>query len=166
MKFQKTKNKLEWDNEYEPYLKSDVWLEIRSQAIVRANNKCERCGSNLGKLDVHHITYDHIGGREKPEELQVLCYPCHQKADRIRTIKTDERRKNARYRARLEGYAARKYGDNLDIDFDVEEMEIEFITYLYKKYCIDNDFEYSPNFDPNTDLDFLEFWNDVLNGTQ
>ena len=166
LRFRQAKNQLEWKKVYESYLKSDVWLEIRNRAIIRASKKCESCGSNLVKLDVHHITYDHIGGKEKPEELQVFCYPCHQKADRIRNIKTDERRKNARYIARLEGYASRKYGDEWSIDFDEEKIEVEFITFLYKQDCIHNDFVYNPNFDPNNDMNFLEFWNDVLDRTQ
>ena len=165
-RFRQAKNQLEWKKVYEAYLKSDIWIEIRNQAISRANNKCEWCGLNPIKLDVHHITYNHIGGRENPEELQVLCYPCHQKADHIRNIKTDDRRKSSRYRARLEGYASRNYGDDWDLNFDEEKIEIEFITFLYKQDCLDNEFEYDPNFDSDTNMDFLEFWNDVLDGVR
>ncbi|NMC59986.1 MAG: HNH endonuclease [Candidatus Methanofastidiosa archaeon] len=165
-RFQQAKTQLEWKKVYESYIRSEIWREIRNQAIIRANNECEKCGSHLEKLDVHHINYDNIVGKEKTEDLQVLCYPCHQKADRIRNIKTDERRKNSRYRVRFESFAIKKYGDDWNLDYDEETIEIEFITFLFKQYCKDNYFEYDPNLDPDSDIEFLEFWNDVLDGSQ
>lgn len=163
---QAKKNQPEWIKVHAAYLKSDIWSEIRDQVIIVAKSKCESCGSNHGILNVHHKTYERIGGNEKLEDLQVLCFSCHQKADRIRNIKTDERRKYSRYLARLNGYASTKYGDDWSINYDEEIIEIEFVKHLYKPYCGRNDIPYDPNFDTDTDMDFLDFWNDVLDGNQ
>lgn len=165
-RFREAKNRHEWGKVYESYLKSDIWVEIRAQAINRASGKCENCGLKYGSLHVHHKSYKHIGGNELPEELKALCYPCHLIADRKREILVDERRKKGRYQARLDGFASRKYGDDWEFDHDEDEIEVEFIAFLYKRYCEENDFAYDPDLDPDTDVDLLEFWNSVLNGNQ
>ncbi len=165
LRFKQAKNnKREWQIVYDAYLKSNVWKGKRNNALIRANGKCERCGSDLLNPDVHHVTYDNVGGNEKLEDLQVLCYSCHQKADHIRDITTDERRKNDKYQARLNGFALKKYGEGWWIYHDEIDVEIEFVSYLYKSYCFDNDIIFVSDFDPMTDLEFLEFWNDILDG--
>lgn len=61
---------------YRLYLLSDSWKIRRQGALKRANYKCSLCPSTA-RLNVHHITYRHIG-REWPEDLRVLCEPCHE----------------------------------------------------------------------------------------
>lgn len=61
--------------EHAVYLASWEWFWIRKHALHRANYQCERCGG-FGNLDVHHLTYEHWKA-ELPEDLQVLCTPCH-----------------------------------------------------------------------------------------
>lgn len=161
-------NKQEWQKTYQEYLKSKVWAEKRKLALSRAHGKCESCGAayvNDSSLDVHHLTYERVGGNEKPDDLKVLCYPCHKDADKKRDNQTDARRKNRYYRSRLSGFASKKYGDGWQFDHDDEEVELEFITYLYKKHCEEWGFDFDPHFDPDTDLDFLEFWDRVLDGS-
>jgi hypothetical protein len=43
-----------------------------------ADYRCERCGSpgDARSLEVHHLTYERLG-RELPEDLMVVCWPCH-----------------------------------------------------------------------------------------
>lgn len=164
-KFNLAGNKQEWLKIHQAYLQSDVWAEKRRQALVRANGICESCGAiviNDSLLDVHHLNYDRIGGNENLDDLKVLCYPCHQKADKQRDKRTDERRKNNYYQSRLNGFASKKYGDDWWFEKDEQEVEIEFVTYLYKQSCKENDFDFDPRFDPETDKDFLEFWDSVL----
>ena len=62
---------------YDDYLTSDHWRKTRAAALKRAWNKCERCGAT-NSLTVHHIVYRKW--RERPEDLQVLCWRCHKLA--------------------------------------------------------------------------------------
>jgi 5-methylcytosine-specific restriction endonuclease McrA len=167
-KFSKTEgNKEEWLKIYQAYRQSDVWEEKRKAALRRAGYRCESCGSlsvAISYLDVHHLTYDRVGGNEKETDLEVLCYPCHQKADRKRDVQTAERRRSNYYQTRFDGFASKKYGDSWAYDHDEQEVEIEFITFLYKKHCEEMGFDFDPHFDPETDFDFLEFWDKVLDG--
>jgi 5-methylcytosine-specific restriction endonuclease McrA len=157
-------NQVEWQKVYRAYLQSDVWKEKRDQVLSRANGKCERCKAIIFDPDVHHLKYDRIGGNERLDDLMVLCFPCHRDADDERDTETDAKRADSHYQARLNGFASSKYGDAWWYDREKREVEIEFIMYLYKKYCQEYEFDFDPPLDPETDLDFIEFWNKVLNG--
>ena len=60
----------------------------------RANNRCEDCGTQ-SDLGFHHIRYEECGhhgpdsiiGRETPDDLLLLCWPCHQ--DKHRDVSGD-----------------------------------------------------------------------------
>lgn len=160
-------NHQEWNQAYQEYLKSNVWAEKRKQALNRADSKCEDCGAifvSASSLGVHHLTYDRVGGNEKLDDLKVLCYSCHRKADKKRDKQADKRRKNRYYQSRLNGFATRKYGDGWWFDHDEEKIELELIMYLYKKHCEEYSFDFDPRLDPETDFDFTEFRNSVLDG--
>jgi hypothetical protein len=58
------------------YLKSPLWKSIRARAIKHYGEVCGKCGQ-YGN-DVHHLTYDRVGGEELIEDLQVLCRDCHE----------------------------------------------------------------------------------------
>ena len=45
---------------YKEYLKSAEWEYKKKQKFKLNGNKCEGCGCNDRKLDVHHKTYEHI----------------------------------------------------------------------------------------------------------
>jgi len=60
---------------YINYLKSRHWTKISTETKERYGNKCQICGI-MERLQVHHITYDHIGN-EYPFELVPLCNKCH-----------------------------------------------------------------------------------------
>lgn len=63
------------DQRYFDYLQSDWWKKTRDEAIERAGNKCFCCDRPFD-LQVHHLTYDHLGF-ERDYELVVLCKTCH-----------------------------------------------------------------------------------------
>jgi hypothetical protein len=67
---------------YREYLKTDHWREVRGYALALADYRCERCGAEGQRLDVHHLSYDRRGcerlGREEPDVI-VLCRPCHRR---------------------------------------------------------------------------------------
>jgi len=166
--FNQTKgNKQEFQKTYQDYLKSAVWADKRKQALSRADYRCESRGAmfvNNSSLDVHHLTYERVGGEEELSDLEILCYPCHHNADKKRDRQTNERRKNSYYWSRVYCLASKKYGDDWSFDHNEEEVELEFISYLYKRHCEQSGFDFDPYFDPETDLHFLEYWDAVLNG--
>ncbi len=156
-------NHEEWQKVYRDYLKSNLWKDKRRQVLTRANGKCERCKSIILDPDVHHLTYERVGN-ERLDDLVVLCFPCHRNADADRDDETEERRIDAYYEARLSGFAMRRYGDGWWFDREREDVEIEFIKYLYKLYCKEHDIHFDPYLDPETDLDFIDYWKNVRNG--
>jgi len=64
-----------WRRRYYAYLGGTIWRHRRKLALVRVGSRCEDCGGTK-KLEVHHLTYERLG-HELPEDLQVLCKPCH-----------------------------------------------------------------------------------------
>ncbi len=156
-RLQRAKSRSNWDKEYSAYLRSDIWRGIRAQALQKANNKCERCGAINVKLDVHHRTYQNAGGFEKPDELQVLCYRCHNKADRRREEETSIRIRMESFQARFHAYLDSRNIDTLDLDFDEKKAKQKFLLLLYKKRCLELGEIISNDFDPEYDADFLDF---------
>jgi hypothetical protein len=63
--------------EYQAVMQSAGWRRRRSQAIRQAGRRCQECGA-AGPLDVHHLSYAHLGD-ERPYELAVLCERCHER---------------------------------------------------------------------------------------
>lgn len=73
---------------YEVYLRSQRWRTFRAAMLELADHRCERCGHSeadyrLLVLDVHHWCYARLGC-ELPDDVEVLCRPCHEDADRER----------------------------------------------------------------------------------
>ena len=59
------------------YYKSRVWKEVREQKFDQVGRECEECDAT-DYLHIHHDQYKTIG-REKMDDLQVLCRSCHKK---------------------------------------------------------------------------------------
>ena len=71
------------------------WLELRSQVLERAENKCEFCGvenySMIEKADqsgtykcvltIAHLDHDEENHNVKIKRLAALCQPCHLRYD-------------------------------------------------------------------------------------
>lgn len=62
---------------YKQYLLSPEWKKLQLQAIQRANNKCEKCGSNTN-LRCHHKNFNNLY-RENLKDLIILCDRCYGK---------------------------------------------------------------------------------------
>jgi 5-methylcytosine-specific restriction endonuclease McrA len=62
---------------YAEYLVSDHWLAVRTIALREAYKRCQLCYSRK-QLNVHHRTYERLGG-EAQDDLIVLCRACHAK---------------------------------------------------------------------------------------
>lgn len=59
---------------YKEYLLSTHWRQFRKQ-ILSIRNKCQNCGGR-NNLNLHHKHYKSIG-KEKNEDIIVLCKICH-----------------------------------------------------------------------------------------
>lgn len=65
-----------WSIRYQAYLRSKAWRIFRSAIVVERGAKCEKCSATK-QLHVHHVTYERLG-RERPEDVLVVCKPCHE----------------------------------------------------------------------------------------
>ena len=62
--------------EYQEYLKSEHWQELRSRILERDGHRCQLCGSTEN-LHVHHKTYETLW-HEADGDLITLCSDCHE----------------------------------------------------------------------------------------
>lgn len=64
---------------YQAYLNSETWKHKRNKFLRKRNrrNRCKLC-FGYGPVDVHHVTYARVGGRELSKDLKALCRDCHQ----------------------------------------------------------------------------------------
>jgi hypothetical protein len=60
---------------YRIYMASPQWRRLRQAKFAEVGRRCERCGGREC-IEVHHRSYQNFG-RERLEELEVLCRPCH-----------------------------------------------------------------------------------------
>lgn len=67
--------------EYEEYLQTARWIELRSMRLNIDNFTCQRCGARRD-LQVHHINYERVGGHEDVDrDLITLCRKCHKEVE-------------------------------------------------------------------------------------
>lgn len=67
-------------NFYQRYLKSPTWRWVRKMKLREAKYTCAECGARKVRteLEVHHTTYERLG-RERLDDLKVLCWRCHKR---------------------------------------------------------------------------------------
>ena len=70
--------KQKWWNDYQIYQASNEWKARVTKVMLRANGLCERCREHKA-IHVHHLTYERVG-EENLEDLQALCFDCHDDA--------------------------------------------------------------------------------------
>ena len=62
-------------SQYNGYLQSSHWKDIRRQRLAMDGFQCSICGT-AKNLDVHHLTYERLG-HEDLDDLVSLCKRCH-----------------------------------------------------------------------------------------
>ena len=62
---------------YRDYLKTEHWQTFRLYAFEFYGRKCYLCGATDCQLDIHHNTYERLGG-EMLSDVIILCHDCHQ----------------------------------------------------------------------------------------
>ncbi len=89
---------------YKTYLKSQHWQHVRQEAFDRLGRKCGAC-HGTSQLNVHHVRYYRDGRsilyHEQPDDVAVLCSPCHQSLHRVGRL--DSRRYDFLNRALVHG---------------------------------------------------------------
>ncbi len=121
----------EHTHEYETYLRSPRWKKFRHEIIEYRAFRCQDC-LTLGSfytLQVHHLNYERLG-KELPSDVLVLCSTCHEKADNERKEAVRMKNDQALYRARLDGWARKVYGDNWADWRDYSAVRHEFEDWL------------------------------------
>lgn len=103
-------------------MQSATWQRIRKATLKRAGYKCQYCGRRNCVLQVHHLTYERFGGKEKPRDLRVACEACHPIADNVR-----------RYLKGLETFMSKKYGEQWQDAFTLQQAKVQFDTWLESK---------------------------------
>ena len=64
--------------EYRSYMKSLDWQRKKLQRLKIDGFSCVMCGRFApDALEVHHITYQHLGNEDVMKELCCLCPVCH-----------------------------------------------------------------------------------------
>lgn len=86
--------------EYDKYLNSEHWRNLRTKIAYQRNFTCEKCNKKvISKYHIHHLTYDNIGN-EKDEDLMFLCENCHNKIHNCkiekRKVRKEQQEKNKR----------------------------------------------------------------------
>ncbi len=84
---------------YNKFITSPEWQAIKDNLFALREKKCEVCGSTKF-IQGHHLTYKRFGGKEKPEDLQILCGHHHQVTHGIKS-KKKRRKKTHRYYRRI-----------------------------------------------------------------
>ncbi|MHB2170243.1 HNH endonuclease [Alsobacter sp. R-9] len=89
-----------------PHRRRSLSTRERLDLFIAANGRCQRCGWALRpgtRWDVDHVIPLALGGRDTPDNMQVLCVPCHSGKTRRQDVPTIA--KIARVRARHLGAA-------------------------------------------------------------
>ena len=104
----------------ERYYRSDDWHTLKNDVIDCAGERCENCGKQTKKLDVHHLTYDNFGD-EKREDLMALCLKCHMDVHNGVTVRRNHSDSVLEYSMRSWELALRYSSSD-----EVEEIEKDF----------------------------------------
>ncbi len=69
---------------YRDYLHTDEWQQRRRFLFRRVGYRCQICNGG-SRLEVHHRTYDRLG-KERVDDLTVLCDECHRAFHKVGRI--------------------------------------------------------------------------------
>ena len=64
--------------DYNEYLKSKEWKQIRDLYFIGKSKKCIVCGSKK-YINLHHKSYKRLGGINEIKDLITVCRSCHKK---------------------------------------------------------------------------------------
>lgn len=115
--------------DYQKYITSTKWRNIRKQILQHRGRVCEVCKKAHYRLEVHHLTYERLGA-EKYTDLLVVCPDCHAVEDKKREVKVADTKRARRYKKSLYTWTEKVFGEHADVD---EYQEEEFERWLERK---------------------------------
>lgn len=65
------------------FLRSEKWKDVRVEALFREDATCQICGEISISNDAHHISYPASVWDTCPDDLVILCRPCHVLAESV-----------------------------------------------------------------------------------
>jgi hypothetical protein len=77
--------------DYESYLLTKHWMQLRKTIYNKRNHKCDRCKKEIVHFQLHHITYKRIG-KERMSDIRLLCFDCHELIHLKKDIKREKKR--------------------------------------------------------------------------
>ena len=81
----------DFPDRYHKRVSSAEWKNLRREIIEERGNQCERCGKEDANLELHHLHYRSLES-EQPEDVELLCRECHEKADEARASQNRPKR--------------------------------------------------------------------------
>jgi hypothetical protein len=63
--------------DYEAYLQTRHWLELRLRIYELRKHACQRCHKQISVYQVHHVNYIRLG-KERDSDVQLVCVKCHE----------------------------------------------------------------------------------------
>lgn len=105
---------------YAQYLQSSAWRTKRNRALRLAKYRCQRCGTKRDP-NVHHKTYERVG-HELDDDLEVLCFTCHNEHHRAEATAAPETPRNIYVLLVSEAVKATPMAQVADISDDVKRL--------------------------------------------
>lgn len=68
-----------WRKRYKRHIGSKQWRTTKQRLLLERGARCQRCGREP-PLSLHHKTYERFG-RERDDDLELVCEACHPIAD-------------------------------------------------------------------------------------
>ena len=88
------------------YLASDLWKQKRLAALAFYGCLCNRCKEH--GTDVHHKTYERVGGFELMEDLEILCRDCHKAHHRAHPSSSSKEKRSGIDREKIFSHLSHK----------------------------------------------------------
>jgi len=86
-----------WRKRYRRHIRSPQWRALKQRLLRERGMRCQRCGTPADQLVLHHTTYERLG-KERDEDLMLVCRPCHPGADLQRELSGRARRLQRSFR--------------------------------------------------------------------
>jgi len=103
--------------QYDSYIRSSRWKNIRQSVFKMRGKKCEICGTVSVPLEIHHTTYERLG-KESPKDLLIVCHECHKKEDQKRATSNAIKKESNRLDRAFETWCDKRDREPDEIEWD------------------------------------------------
>lgn len=96
----------DFPDRYQERIASADWKSLKRELIDQRGHRCEHCARDDVSLALHHKHYRSLG-QELPDDVELLCPACHDKADDAR-----DQTHRPKYEAVQEGWIVTAEGEH------------------------------------------------------